>query len=235
MRSPDQYTDQLENTYRRRAKAAAWFGGLMPLAGVASYEAGHAQAAAARPEITELATRTPQAFINSVDKRANSIRARLASDRDLKIDTKNGGGLKTFYVIEKSARHRGTYDILGVIFKRGDKAPQSTVITLGNTSKTYNDPNATADKVFILKQGDLDTAKFTPGLIELIQFPDAAHSQSMRKYSVSTKNFDGNHPSFGRSALGSLSEPYSPVEGTVVGKQIDGFFKHAETILEADK
>ncbi len=146
MKQKDQYPDRLSRKYRRRAKAAAWVSGIPGVfGGVVGAEAIHAQPAAAMQEAAPRLEQSPQAFIDSFDKRlAKKVESMHSSPYFTTI--KHEELSKAFhtvitidYVGAPSKQYPGRYDWLAVAKRKGESVPLTMEVLIGSPSKSYTE------------------------------------------------------------------------------------------------
>ncbi len=155
-----QNPNRLNRTYERRAKAAAWAASLGLFGGAASIEAAPAQPAGAEAEITQQAERSPQAFINSFDKKFAQIVGQMHTSpyfsklRHKELSQIYHTDIYIYYVGAPSRKYPGNYDWLAVAMRKGEDVPMSASINLGANSKKYANINGIYKEGFVFGQAN---------------------------------------------------------------------------------
>lgn len=140
----NQYPDQLSRRYNRRAKAAAWTAGIPGIFGGAiGMEAIHTQPAVAMQEGAGRPEQSPQAFIDSFDKRLAKAEQLMRSSpyyssiKEGRLSKAMHAEATIEYVGAPSKKYPGRYDWLTVAMIKGESVPLNIEVLIGSDSKTY--------------------------------------------------------------------------------------------------
>jgi hypothetical protein len=143
MNSHNQNPSQLSRKHELLARAAPWFAGLS-LLGAAAVEAASAQPASAGTEIaTTHEVLSPQAFMNSFDKKLAREEQLMHSSPYFssinihQLDKSAPSDITIEYVGAPSKKYPGHYDWLAVSMRKGENVPLTASVNMGSNSKTY--------------------------------------------------------------------------------------------------
>jgi len=218
---------QLSQKYSRRAGVASVIAGLLPLGVLSAFEGSTAQPASAGTEIAAShEALTPQAFMNSIDKRLTDEVQKMHSSRYFssikphQLDKSISPDITIEYVGAPSEQHPGRYDWLAVTMVKGISVPINASINMGTRSRTYTGINGIYETGYVFGQSVSSSGK--PNAMNLEADHTPVTPSTMRNFAVST----GEHST---NIIPSSSIKYSD-NPTEVAAQYNAFLNQVHSI-----